>query len=681
MTTPSASICSSVARIFPLITAAVVLTACGGGSDSTPLPPPAESTPPPIPTTNVSITVIDGAIRNALVCVDKNLNGVCDAGETSGKTDAAGTVVLQVPASDAGKYPILAVVGTDAVDADNGPVSTAFVLKAPADRPAVVSPLTTLVQTTIETTGVNTAVAEAAVQDQIGTKFSLFQDFTKGTTADSQTLSTISRLVVVTTQEQLKVVSGAVGTKSIDGSNITQADLNGVVAQKMLEALPALVTALADSRLIVAKSIAENAAAVSAIAKELSVPATSGLSSTTVATLVGIAKTPDASPNGTPAANGTLTTLNYDGALNWFWRVLTSTAAQSTPDASGNIRYVERRTRNVNGVISSWGAGSVPERQSDLHWNGASWVACTLNQENTSSLRDAQGRSTFNYCDRLEIGVSKRSTFDVSGRPMIDVYNQAVGAGFTNLAISNASAALGTATFPLNSKLFYQTITPLSRAPAYSPATTNQVFNVNADVAAGKTSPDDQTSACWAITLTTPFASFSSVATTLESVVAANAGTPCVFRPSAESGPRNEWWSQSTISLGTVGTAPLGGTNSYTTNSLLRVGFGPGNSVKYFACQQSNRGVARNCDAIGTGTYTITSLGDGRVLTLNNQPAQAAALNYQRVFVERAGRIYYGFQSRLTPNNSVRTNLTAANALFVQLGLKPVDAEVPVASL
>ena len=53
------------------------LYGCGGGSSSV---TPAV-TPPVVTTTSVPITVIDGAIQNATVCLDKNSNGSCDAGE------------------------------------------------------------------------------------------------------------------------------------------------------------------------------------------------------------------------------------------------------------------------------------------------------------------------------------------------------------------------------------------------------------------------------------------------------------------------------------------------------------------------------------------------------------------------------------------------------------------------
>jgi hypothetical protein len=67
------------------------------------------------------------------------------------------------------------------------------------------------------------------------------------------------------------------------------------------------------------------------------------------------------------------------------------------------------------------------------------------------------------------------------------------------------------------------------------------------------------------------------------------------------------------------------------------------------------------------------------VLTLNNPPAQAAPLNYNRVFVERGGAVYFGYQNKLLVSNSARLNTTAANALFAQLGITPEDPSVPMA--
>lgn len=645
-------------------------------------------------TTGVAVTVVDGAIQNAVVCLDKNGNGSCDADEPSGRTDASGNVTLQVDNADVGQYPVLAVVGTDAVDADHGPVAQTFTLKAPADQTGVVSPLTTLVQATVESTGATSAAAEETVKAQLGLSISLFTDFTKSTTTDAINAGAIARLVVVATQEQSAALTSAVGTTAIDGSVITQNDINNVVQQKILENLSTLQTVLTDPSFTSATTQAERFAVINAAATDLVQDGSLGLTTSSVGTVVGIANQATAPSTDTPSARLSLRQLTFNSASNWFRRVFTATVEQATPDASGNTRFVDRRARNSNGNIATWNAGSDPNRQSDLHWNGSSWVACALNHENLNSTRDAQGRRNYDYCDKLEVGSSTQANFDVSGRPMIEVYNQFRDAGFTNLTIASAATNLGNATFPAGSFLSYQTSTPLATAPAYIPGAANVPNNVNPDIAAGKTSASDTTSACASITQNTPASVYSTPATTLESLIAANPGTPCVYQQgttvittvsgttTVSSGPRNEWWSNSTTSLGVIGSATTGGIQSgyYTTNTLLRIAFGPDNAVKYYACQQrSTDGSTRNCDLIGTGGYSIGTLGDARILSLTNEPAQAASLGYNRIFVERGGKVYFGYKSKPLTTSTARLNLVGANALFAQLGIPTVDPVTPMA--
>lgn len=666
-------------------------TAAGGGNTG------GNSTPG---TTAVAVTVIDGAIRNATVCLDKNLNGACDSGEPSARTDASGAASLQVDPADAGKYPVLAVVGTDAVDADNGPVTTAFVLKAPADQPAVVSPLTTLVQSQVEATGASTATAEAAVKAQIGVDVSLFQDFTKSTTAEGGTLNAVSRTVVITSQQQSAALASSVGTAAIDGSTITQQDINDLITRKLLEVLPAVVAKLADPAVQAAITSKDPAQLTAALAPVVASAVTgSGITTASVGTLVGIANQQQAPvAEATAVATAALNQLTYNGVGNWFQRVFTATAAQNTPDASGNTRAIERRSRANSGAIAHWAFGGNPSAQSDFHWNGSSWVQCALQAETLSGVRDAEGRASYNYCDGFDVGSSVRATFDVSGKTMLEVYNQVRNAGFTNLTIANAATALGTATFPANSKLFYQTNTPLSTAIGYGPSPLNEVRNTNPDVAAGKTSATDRTSACALINGSTPVASYTAPATTLESFIAANPATPCVNAENTiqvqstsgslvtvSSGPRNDWWSNSTASIGQLGNVAVGAVQTagsesyYTGNTVLRVGFAPGNVARYYACQQrATDGSARNCNAIGTGTYAISTLGDARVLTLASTPVQAATLQ-ERVFVERAGKVHLAYRNRTTPNPSARMNMAATNALLVKLGMEAVDPEAAFA--
>jgi trimeric autotransporter adhesin len=672
--------------------ALLIVAGCGGGGGGGSTP-----TPPVSTTTNVTTTVIDGALRNALVCLDKNSNGQCDADEVQGRTDTSGNVTLVVPNADAGKYPLVAVVGTDAVDADHGPVMTAYTLSAPADQTGVVSPLTTLVQQTIATTGATTAEAAQSVQDATGLSVSLFQDFTKvaAPTDGSVSAATVARMMVVTTQRQTSTIASTVGTTAVDNTVITQADLDKAIQKKLLELLPSLVAALSDPAVLAATTPTAKDAALLAAATTL--VTNSGLTPAAMATVVAInnqTSTPTTVTPPTPAAGFNLRALNFTDASNYFMRVFTGSLAQNTPDSSNNVKYVERRQRSTAGNLAKWGSGSDPARGADLHWNGSAWTACPINYENTSSVRDALGNNVYTYCDGLETGRGNRASFDVSGKTLAEVYAQIIAAGYTNLTIANAATVLGSATFPTGSALFYQSNTPLTEAVAYYPAganspvgTSNIVSQYSLAVSAGGNAA---TQGAGVGCNSTEASGSGTSSTTLEGMIAAKTGTPCVFAQSSfvyntvtYTDAPSAWWGNSTVSLGKIGTVPLNSgiaPGFFSGNTLLRVGFTGGNAVTYYSCKERfNNGSPRNCTSIGTGTYTITSLGDARVLSFNNLPVQTAPLNYTRAFVERGGAVYFGYVSKPIVVNSARLNTIGATALLTQLGLTPEDPSAPLA--
>jgi purine nucleoside permease len=103
----------------------------------------------------------------------------------------------------------------------------------------------------------------------------------------------------------------------------------------------------------------------------------------------------------------------------------------------------------------------------------------------------------------------------------------------------------------------------------------------------------------------------------------------------------------------------------------LQVSFGAGNSVTYYLCQERrSNGNSRNCNSIGTGSYVITQLGDARVMSFTNPPSLAGKLTYNRILVERGGKVYYGYVNKPATYETVRLNLEAANALLTKLGLE-----------
>ena len=194
-----------------LIAAAIAtLTACGGGGGSD-----ADSTPAtPAATTAVTTTVMDGLIHNALVCVDSNNDGACQTAETQGRTNASGQVTLSIPTADLGTAKLVAMIGTDAIDADTGPVLTAYTLKTAAGKHTVISPLTNMVQTKIDIdkasgTVTSTAAAEAYVQTQTNLTVSVFDNFIakRDTDANYKKAGEVARLLVVSTQESKKAAA------------------------------------------------------------------------------------------------------------------------------------------------------------------------------------------------------------------------------------------------------------------------------------------------------------------------------------------------------------------------------------------------------------------------------------------------------------------------------------------
>lgn len=384
----------------------------------------------------------------------------------------------------------------------------------------------------------------------------------------------------------------------------------------------------------------------------------------------------------TPSPSANLRALTFTSANDWFLRVNSSTAAQNTPAVDGSTRYREIRTSRVaGGAPYSWTTGGSTARGADVHWNGQAWANCPVNVENISN-----PDGTYSYCNGWETGSSvgaTTTTVDVSARPMIDVYNEIRTAAYTNVTIDSAATVLGAATFPTGSKLSYRTFgSDYLPTVGYYPGIGNWVYLSNAQVGAG------DSTACNA----NPFPAEVPNAT-LEQLIAVNQGKPCVYGVNTvtgangatlTSGARNEGWGGTTLSLGTLGSAPTyadfsNATSYYTTNQRLRVAFAAGNVAKYYSCQERWNASTRNCDLIGTGSYAIQAFGDGRTITFSGLPALASSLTYTRVFVERGGRVYYGYLDiPVAGSPQARLNLTGLNALFSTLGLPAFSPDVPV---
>ena len=104
----------------------------------------------------------------------------------------------------------------------------------------------------------------------------------------------------------------------------------------------------------------------------------------------------------------------------------------------------------------------------------------------------------------------------------------------------------------------------------------------------------------------------------------------------------------------------------------MRVAFGPGNATTYYLCdlnQSTNQSF--NCGSIGTGTYSLATAVDGvtPIMKFANLPAATDVKNEVRVFVQRNGVVYFGWQDKLETTSQTRLNDVAFRALAPQLGI------------
>ena len=123
--------------VLSLLFATVILPGCGGGGGG-------------YNGSSFSGTVIDGLIEGAKVCLDLNKNLACDTGEPFALTDKDGKYEFSYSGEVEGLHVVAEVTASAKDKDDNGQTigqagKEPFNLAAPATRPEVVTPLTTMV--------------------------------------------------------------------------------------------------------------------------------------------------------------------------------------------------------------------------------------------------------------------------------------------------------------------------------------------------------------------------------------------------------------------------------------------------------------------------------------------------------------------------------------------------------
>jgi len=231
----------SFASFSALVAVLIGLSGCGGGGGS-------------VGSTSISGSVIDGYIRGAVVCVDVNGNLRCDADEPRGVSGEGGAYSINAGFNVSG-YNVIAEVGVDAVDEEEGPVTSAFSLAAPADSASVqVTPLTTMVSMElISNTDASITFAEKVSQAResvaLATGIStavLSSDFVKSaaTSTDAAEAKKIARVVAVAIQEHKATVNANPAISqlsSTDAEKAKAASFKAAVETVRQQVLPKVV--------------------------------------------------------------------------------------------------------------------------------------------------------------------------------------------------------------------------------------------------------------------------------------------------------------------------------------------------------------------------------------------------------------------------------------------------------
>jgi hypothetical protein len=195
-------------------------------------------------TTSFSGKVADGYLTGAKVCLDLNSNKVCDNGEPSTMSTAGGEFSLDgVTQTQLDSAPLLVeIVVGETIDEDspNTPIDKKYTLTAPAGY-SFISPLTTMVQSEVEESGISPEEAEGSVQAKLGTTLDLRSDYVAGsgdgigtdTDRDEfKRLHKVAQVTVVVLQNNIALVE-----EVLEGTEASFEDLVGLIVKQVLTSL------------------------------------------------------------------------------------------------------------------------------------------------------------------------------------------------------------------------------------------------------------------------------------------------------------------------------------------------------------------------------------------------------------------------------------------------------------
>ena len=129
-----------------------------------------------------------------------------------------------------------------------------------------------------------------------------------------------------------------------------------------------------------------------------------------------------------------------------------------------------------------------------------------------------------------------------------------------------------------------------------------------------------------------------------------------------------------TVSMGSIHGSNGCGTQ-VCVQERVRGSFSAGGAVTLHLCDLDTvSGAISNCSSLPAATYTVGNAADGAtpVMTFTGLPAAISAQTFTRVFVQRGGHVYQGFQDKpATQTKQTRLNKVAFEALAASLGVTP----------
>jgi len=618
---------------------ALAIAGCGGGGGgSGGLPGGTGGTP--VPTAAVSGVVADGLISGATVCYDLNDNGRCDDDEPkSTETGVDGGYTLSVPAAEAGKHAVIAVVPATAIDQDNPgtPVGVAFTLKAPAQAdaslPVFVSPLTDAVVQLMAAAGTNDP---AAAIEQL-------------TLALGLTLSPLDNFIEMrstgTAEEQAAAQLAATYAQVLTElkKNIGEVAAGAGVPTDQTEALISVTVFNTIGTL--AASVAANTGTSADLAQTL--VAAQGIDATTVATQAEVAtvltqSTPDTTTaTATPTPFVTVRDLRYTDASNWSYRLFTG---DDVADSTGAKFSNEIRERMAGGA-------RIVFNRDVSYFDEAvgKWYECPSDGYQVTKSITTNGVTESLFC-RTFADTGRRTNEDVSGKTVRSVLERVRGSGIGNYATWGADPAIvpADATFPAGSVLRLQINTQSKTPDSHSLSSKIRVLPD------GRGPTDSLIFNLW------PFAA------TLEKMISRNYGS---FTTVLD----NDVTGNISLNIATIDDA------SVTDPTLQKKGFyrvafqstGPAAGIaRYFLCRRNDSAVApfntntRTCERVNDGGYTIETRADARVMRLSGIPPIVTAFTgASQLYVERGGAVFSGSKALLQTSTTFRLNKAAWDTL------------------